>query len=333
MSKSAVSSPTVTKSIIAVVVIAIATALGLGFYLNRQQIFDFFAANSFAAPAEIVDINSKLELTGSGHNIFYATHPNLESQDNFNIACDSHNEEISILGCYTGGKIYIYNISDPELSGVKESTAAHELLHAVWERLSTADKANLSAQLTELYNDSRYHDLLADDIESYKDSEIIEELHSRAGTEIADLPEALEKHYANYFKDQDLIVSFYNSYITPFQELSEEIKNLSSQLEELSATIEQKTADYYKFAEELSAKISEFNDCANTAGCFLSSATFYAQRAGLLGEQSQLNAAYEKLNQLVDEYNQIVEKYNANVLRGEQLENIINSNKQTETIK
>lgn len=323
----------IVKSLITAAIAALIVALGLGFYFNRQKIFDFIAANTYTASKEISEVESKINLTGDAKIIFYATHPSLENQEQFNKSCDSHDEEISVLGCYTGGKIYIYNIEYSELNGIIESTAAHELLHAVWERMSPDDKTAVATALVEVYNDDRYHALLAEDLGSYTaQSDLVDELHSRVGTEIADLPEALESHYAKYFKNQDLVVDFYSNYITPFQELSEEIENLAAKLEELNATIDQKTAEYHKFAEDLSAKIDEFNNCLNTAGCFTTEALFYARRNTLLGEQAQLNDLYEAVNQLVNEYNSIVKEYNESVIRGERLEQIINSNKVVETI-
>ena len=321
------------KSFITILVVALIVALGLGFYFNRQKLSDFFAASFFKATPELAAIDQKIQLTNDAHNIFYATQPSLNSRDDFNAHCNSHNDEISILGCYTGGKIYIYNIEDTELSGIIESTATHELLHAVWERLDPAKKSELTNQLVAVYNDERYRDALAKDLESYAENNRIDELHSRIGTEIADLPEALEKHYANYFKNQDLVVDFYHNYITPFNELSEEIDNLSTQLEKLSGEIDQKSKEYYQDAEELSSKIDEFNNCAKNLNCFGTEASLLARRNSLLAEQSALNTTYDELAKLVDQYNAIVEEYNNNIIRSEELETKINSNKKTQTIK
>ena len=35
---------------------------------------------------------------------------------------------------------YIYNVNDERLNGLKEVTAAHEMLHAAYERLPESDK-------------------------------------------------------------------------------------------------------------------------------------------------------------------------------------------------
>ena len=318
----------IRKSIITVLVFGVITALGLGFYFNRQQLFDTILANTYSEPAEIAAIESKLSLTDSAKTVFRASRPSLESHESFNNHCKSHDAEVSVLGCYTGGQIYLYNITASELSGVIESTAAHELLHAEWERMSPADKAELTSAINDVYNDAKYHDLLAEDLATYDESERVEELHSRIGTEIADLPDALESHYAKYFVNQDLIVDFYDSYITPFRELSEELENLSAELENLDQTIDEKTKAYQSRAEKLSSDIDEFNSCAKTSGCFATESAFYARRNQLVAEQDAVDALYTELNSLVDQYNAIVAEYNANVIRGESLDKMMNSNLQ-----
>lgn len=321
------------KSIIAVAIAVLVIACGAGFFLNRGQIYDYISAQTFRPSEKIANVKDSIKLTSRAGTIFYATHPALMEKDAFNGACDSHDDEISVLGCYSGGQIYLYNIEDPELAGVVESTAAHELLHAVWERMGTNEKDEVTSYIKSVYDDEKYHELLAEDLETYEEEERIEELHSRIGTEIADLPAALEEHYAKYFENQDLIVDFYDSYITPFRELSEEIDAMSEKLEIMSAEIDEKTAIYYQDADMLSAEIDQFNACVSTPNCFATDAIFYARRNVLVGKQSALDSEYDALNDLIDQYNALVEEYNANILRGETLERAINSNKKTELVE
>ena len=321
------------KTAVAVAISLLVTACGLGFYFNRGQIIDFITAKSFKPSSEIEQVEKAIELTDKGNIIFYASRPVLQGQDEFNESCDSHDDEISVLGCYSDGNIFLYNIKDAELAGVVESTAAHELLHAAWERMSYSEKSEISDYIKDVFSSKNYHDMLDEDLEIYNDDELIEELHSRIGTEIADLPEALERHYAKYFKNQDLVVDYYDNYITPFRELSEAIDEMTDKLEQMSADIDTKTAAYYRATDSLSSEIDEFNRCANTPNCFPTDALFYARRNVLLGEQSALDSMYDELDSLIDEYNGLVEEYNANILRGKALEEAINSNKQEEVLK
>ncbi len=321
------------KSIITVAIVALITACGVGFFLNRGQVYDFISAQTFSPSEKIANVKRSIDLTDRAGTIFYATHPALMEKDDFNEACDSHDDEISVLGCYSDGRIYLYNIEDSELAGVVESTAAHELLHAVWERMNINEKNEITAYIKTVYDDEKYHEMLAEDLETYAEDERIEELHSRIGTEIADLPAALEAHYAKYFKNQDLVVDFYDSYIAPFRELSEEIDAMAKKLETMSTEVDEKTAAYYRNADALSAEINEFNSCANTPNCFATDAAFYARRNILVSKQSALDSEYDALSDLIDQYNALVEEYNANILRGETLERAINSNKKTELVE
>lgn len=320
--------------ILPIAIVVVTGLLGLLAYQNRVYLTDLFLSFQYSASPELSSLENDLELTDSAGLILRASHPSLESREEFNALCDSHDEQISVLGCYTDRKIYIYNIEESELSGIKESTLAHELLHAVWARTPSSERDHISRLLAEVYNQQEYHDQLAEDLETYDDAERVDELHSRIGTEIANLPAELESHYAKYFKNQDKVVDFYENYITPFRELSEEIDNLSTELEKLNQEIEEKTSAYYKSAEKLSAEIDEFNNCASTSGCFATEYAFNARRNQLLANESEIESAYEKLNKMINDYNKLVEEYNANVIRGETLESVINSNaKYEEKIK
>ena len=314
----------------AIVLVGIA---GFFIYQNRVFLSDWFSSLSFSASPEFNTIENAIDLTDSAKITLRATHPELESRDDFNKSCDSHDAEISILGCFTNNRIYIYNVTSNNLKGVRESTMSHELLHAVWERLPDTEKSTISEQLTNVYNDEKYHALLAEDLELYPESERIDELHSRIGTEIADLPDDLETYYAKYFKDQDKVVSYYDSYIAPFNELETRAKELSEKLEAMSVEIDEKTKNYYADAEKLSADIDEFNNCANTAGCYATEYAFRVARNNLVARQGALGEVYENLNRLITDYNNLVEEYNDISIRGKTLESLINSNSTVEEIK
>ena len=315
--------------IVATAFVIVSLVIGFLCYLNHTIITDWFLSLNYHPTAAVSSVQDSLALTSRGDLMFAATNPSLENRDTFNENCKSHSQDVSVLGCYGRGHIYIYDIKSDELPGVVESTAAHELLHAAWARMGNNEKNTIAALLMEVYNDEKYHAELAEDLETYGDHERIEELHSRIGTQIADLPAELEKHYAKIFKDQDYIVSFYDSYIAPFKELEAELDALTSELEKLNAEIEQKTSEYAKAADELSSKIDQFNNCANTPNCFITDVSFYTRRSQLVSEQSTLETVYKELSELVDHYNTLVNEYNENIIHGEALESIMNSNSET----
>ena len=76
-----------------------------------------------------------------------ATQPVLEARESFNEHCDSHKTELSLLGCYTEGKIYVYEITEERLSASNKVTLAHELLHAAWERMGASEREEIREML------------------------------------------------------------------------------------------------------------------------------------------------------------------------------------------
>lgn len=300
-------------------------------FLNRVWIYDWWRGMSYAEASEMATIRDKLELTERGEFLFRASWPKLSDRDEFNAKCRTGDEEMAILGCYTEGDIYVYNIENGELNGIRELTAAHELLHAVWARMSDGEKESLRADLTKVYGENK--EILEEDLDNYTSEERYEELYVRAGTEVANLPEGLEKHYAEIFEDQDKVVKYYESYIAVFREMEAEMDGWMTRMTELKGLIDTKTAEYEQRVDALNGKIESFNNCARTTGCFGSAWEFNSQRSVLMAEQEALDALYEEINGLVNEHNELVEKYNADVLRGEKLNEVINSNSKPEEIK
>lgn len=284
----------------------------------------------YQAPADVATLTNKLPFTDKAKTIFYATRPALESRDEFNQHCDSHDIDISVLGCYTDGKIYLYNVDSTDLPDVVESTATHELLHAAWERLNIFEKTAIEIELEKVYQSNK--ELLAGDLDLYDVDDRMDELHSRIGTEIANLPESLEHHYAKYFTDQDAVVALYERYHEPFEKLKNEIDTLSQELETMQKDIDARAKDYYQKSEDLNKRIDEFNNCANTLGCFSSQPAFNSRRQSLVSEQNSLEEVYKAINTTIVNYNDKVTQYNNNILRSKTLENMINSNAPVEEI-
>ncbi|MBR5389463.1 hypothetical protein IK146_02805 [Candidatus Saccharibacteria bacterium] len=301
------------------------------FLINHTAIVDTFKGIGYNPTPDMLTVKQSLQLTDEGTRIFNATRPLLASSDDFNSSCESHDEAVSVLGCYTGDRIYIYNVDDASLPGIRESTAAHELLHAIWNRLTGLEKSELVPVLEQVY--SQQSGNLHETIESYPEDERIGELYVRIATQITSLPDALETHYAKYFSDQDKVASFYNSYIKPFNELNNQITQLKAELDALNAEITEKTAYLDGRVSVFDSAVAEFNRCANIAGCFSSEYAFNTRRAELVREQQSINAENAALNEIIDAYNQKAEVYNSSIIRSTELQNIINSNSPTTKIE
>ena len=313
--------------VILLVLVAIATII----VLNRAWIYDWFRGITYQPNAEMAGIRGKLNLTGRGEFLFNATQPELNEADAFNANCRQDESEVAVLGCYTAGNIYVYNITDAKLDGIRELTAAHELLHAVWARMGSKERENLRPILQQVYQNNL--SVLKDDIETYADDEWIEEIFVRAGTEIKKLPDVLEEYYTEIFDDQDAIVDFYESYIAVFREIKMKMEGLASEIEILRDNINVKMTEYENKVNQLEVDITRFNNCAETAGCFATEAEFYVQRNTLVARESEINLLNDEIDNMIDDYNLKVDEYNADALESRKLQNMINSKADIEEIK
>ncbi|MBQ6396078.1 hypothetical protein IJH89_00655 [Candidatus Saccharibacteria bacterium] len=304
----------------AVFVLALCAAV----YFNRLTISDYFKGRTYAPTTEMSEIRSALKLTPRGTRIFNATAPVLDSRDNFNLDCNSSNPDIAVYGCYSLDRIYIYDINLPELAGFRESTTAHELLHAVWFRLSDSKKSELTPLLESAFEENRA--TLEESLKTYDDSERLDELYVRLATQVKNLPAPLESHYSEIFTNQDEVVDFYYSYLAPFEELKKTITTLGSEIESLKSDIDVKFEEYNPRSATFSSEVDEFNSCAARVGCFSSEAEFNSRRATLVAEQTALNALYSELSALIDAYNSKIDVYNSNVLNLNTLQDLVNSN-------
>lgn len=299
--------------------------------LNLQWLEDWWRGKDYQPVGEMLQIRNSLGLTERGEFLFQASTPKLAESDEFNSICrTAEDEEIAVLGCYTDKNIYVYNITSAELDGIKELTTAHELLHAVWDRMSEEERDELATALRRVSDGADEH--FQEELMTYDEAQRQEELFVRAGTEIMNVPTELEKIYAEVFKDQDAIVAFYNKYIAVFRAMEAEMEALEGEMKSVGAEIEGTSNDYERRMGQLNADIASFNACADVAGCFKTNEEFYARRGELLAQQGELNAMYDRINQLIDKYNELVLKYNADVTKTNKLNQIMNSNSKPEDI-
>ena len=299
--------------------------------INYQLIFDFFKGLAYSPSSEMVEIRDKLDLSTRGEIIFNASMPELNTEDTFNSNCKAYNEVETILGCYTEGRIFVYDINEDELSGIVEVTTAHELLHAVYKRMSGLEKEGLKESLAKVYDENL--NVLEEELKTYSSEDQQEEIYVRAGTEIRDLPENLENHFSNYFKDRNKIVDYYEKYVGVFRKYESEIREIEAKLNDLDVLINERNVKYREEVDNLNKKIDEFNKCANTAGCFNSDAEFYNKREELISVKNWVESLYDEIDGLIKDYNFNVEKLNENIIRVEQFQDIINSHVKVEDIQ
>ncbi len=304
--------------VLGVVSIAVTIFVGTNFTLTR----DFIRSFSYSPTKEVSEIEQKLDLSFPGALVYKASNPELQNSEDFNEFCESHNVNASILGCYKNEKISVYHIDSVELDGILESTMAHEMMHAVWDRLSESEQKELIPLLDEIFANNSEKLAI---INEYGSESKHDELFARVGSELKELPSKLEEVYARYFNNRKQIVAFYEKYYSIFDKLSQNIKRLTSEIEELKAFIEKNTEDYQNRVAVLDQAIIDFNNCAHTTDCFTIS-SYYSELNRLQTERDELGDLYDILSEKIEEYNKKADEYNSNALKTVYYSNITNSN-------
>jgi hypothetical protein len=273
---------------------------------NRQQIIDEITLWQYQPSEQITTIASRAKMSETGKKMFYISKPQIKSANEFNEDCRRVEKGNAILGCYnqSSGEIYVYDVTNPELDGVKEVTAAHEMLHAAWARLGSAEKKQLTLLLEQAYEKVKT-DKLAERMEYYNRAQPgsrANELHSILGTEFANLGDELERYYKRYFTDRSEILRLHAQYQEKFESREKEARELSESLKTRKEDLDQELAQYSADVADFNRRASDFNQRANS-GNFSSQDDFARQRRSLQAELSGLNRRRASLNAQVDSYN------------------------------
>ncbi len=274
---------------------------------NRQYTLDLLSVWQYEPSLETASIAEETTMTELGKFYFYASHPQLLPSDKFNNRCHRHEPGSAVLGCYSAGRIYIYDVSDERLDGVKQVTAAHEMLHAVYMRMSQSERDRVGALLEAEYkamNDQRLDDRMSY-YERAQPGERVNELHSIIGTEYRDLSDELEAHYAKYFLSRSEVVDLFENYNQLFIELNERLHGVQQEIESLSAQIDAARVEYRQELQQLNAAIVDFNTRA-ARGDFDSPAQFSIERSQLVNRSNHLAAMQSRVNALVTQHNELV---------------------------
>ena len=272
--------------------------------LNRQHIIDQVIVWQYQPTGQISALAERASMNDQGRFYFYASQPSLEEATSFNQKCDRKEQSTAILGCYTGRYIYIYNVTDGRLDGIREVTAAHEMLHAAYDRLSESERKRINDLLEEEYTKLKGDKKLAERMAFYARTEPGErdnELHSVIGTEVADLDPELEEYYKQYFKERSKIVALHNKYENIFNALQSRAESLSVQLTELGNRIEADSTTYNQAVTALNQDIESFNAKADKGG-FISQAEFNSTRSNLITRANELDMRRTAINAKAAEY-------------------------------
>ncbi|MFF8817793.1 hypothetical protein ACF07D_07330 [Leucobacter sp. NPDC015123] len=299
---------------VAVALVVAVAAGGLVAYSYRGEIRDHFLAASFEPTPRIDQIRGEIELSSTGERVFLASQPTIGGRDEFNEWCAGvdHTEEGHVLGCFAERRIRLFEVTDNRLTGVVETTAAHELLHAAWSRMSQDERAALTETLIAEYDERAATDTDFEQrmsvYESLSRSAFANELHSVFGTEVRDLSPTLEEHYARWFEDRSVIVDWYDGYHSVFVELKAEAERLSAELESLRSDIEDRSATYDIAVQQFNADAAEFRERNERYEFSGNKELFDSLRGELLARQEGLDAVRQEIQADTDRFNALREE-------------------------
>jgi len=278
--------------------------------LNLQSLSDWWFLRSYQPTSEIAALAERSSLNAAGTNLFYVSDPEVNEAEAFNQNCPFR-ERSYVLGCFADRRIYIFDVTDERLDGVKEVTVAHEMLHVVYSRLDAGQEIALrkllDAQLTKITN-QRILDL----VQQYRTqdpSSIYNEMHSIFGTEVAELSPELDAHYAQYFIDRTQVVKLSQAYESVFTELRDQADDLLAEINRLKDSLpatEAKISDLKTVINTIEAQLDAFDADINQA-------REDNDGAAELIAVNQYNSLLGQFRSTIDEHNGLVESYNSTV--------------------
>lgn len=300
---------------------AIRTIIGLLVFLVMAVViytygphwYDQYAASQYTPTPEIAGIEGRIDLTPQGKTLFYASDPSIEDKDTFNRDCQSTERTTAMLGCYYHRKIYLFRISNAQLDGAMEVTAAHETLHAAYDRLPIWERLTVNRMIEDEYAKIKNDPTIQSLMTYYNHAEPgadLNELHSIIGTTIASLPPDLEHYYAQYFTDRQAVVAMNTKYNAVFTSLEQHASDIAAELKTEETALNQALTNYNDERTQLDSDIAAFNQ-RSKAGYYPTTAAFNTARSALVARVDELNTMRDSINQRVDRYNQKVAELNS----------------------
>ncbi len=297
--------PSSTRRLWWVTILVVLAGSIIGLYY-RQNIVDYVVASQFKPSVKLGDVLSNTYLNDRGVRHVYASQTKVVDKEEFNQYCGSlQNEKTIVLGCYSPAdkQIFIYDVTDSRLEGVREATTAHEMLHAVWDRLSFSEKKRLEVLLNveaSEVTDQRLNNLFAQYRESDPDS-MPNELHSILGTEVIELSPGLEAHYSKYFSDRKALVGQTKKYENVFVDIENRRNAIIAEMEILSDSLDKRSSAYEQDLSILGRDIESFNYWAQSGNA--TATEFSRRRSILLGNIRDLESDRVSINSDVNNYN------------------------------
>jgi hypothetical protein len=306
------SRPSNIRTVLLVAVLLLIIGSGVMLWVQRDTVLDWVHSRGYTPTRDMSELADHTTMTPYAKRLFFVNYPAIEEKDTFNKNCPDASHEVAVLGCYRGNRngIHLYHVTDARLAGITEVTAAHEMLHQAFDRLSASDKKRVNDMLNSYYKNGLTDKNILDKMASYKKLEpndMVNEMHSVFGTEVGNLPADLEAYYKQYFTDRSKIVTYRNQYVSAFSQRQQQIEDYDKQRDELKLRIDQAQNDLDSWEVKLKATRDAMNQwlaASEIERYNMAVPSFNAQVAGYKTKVVDTNA-------LIDEYNTITDKRNA----------------------
>lgn len=280
-------------------------------FSQANAIEDWIKLRNYSPPASIASLASQDTMNAYTRRLFYINHPQLiTGVADFRKDCPE-NENTIVLGCYHPGMngIYIYNVQESDLQGITQVTAAHEVLHAVYERLSAKDRASLDNWLEDYYKNGLTDQRVIDEVKLYQQTEpnsVFDEMSCTFGTEIANLPADLESYYNRYFTNRQAIVGYEQQYESAFTTRLDQIDADNQKLASLKATIDSLENSLNSQLAQINADRARLDSLRNNG----QTAAYNSQVASFNAEVDAYNSGVDNLQADIAQYNSIINSDN-----------------------
>jgi hypothetical protein len=294
-----------------------------GFAIFKQQdILDWWVLRDYQAPASISAIAGDTTMSAYGRRLFYVNKPQLQDKPAFYKSCEE-GETTIVLGCYKPKQgIYLLDVEDQRLNGVEQVTAAHEMLHAAYDRLDSSQKKEINSKLNAFYQ-TMDDEQLKSKIELYKKSgaDISNELHSILGTEVQTLSPELETYYQQYFSNRKVVSAFALQYQAVFNQRKERLEALDLRLSEIEKEVQTNNS-------ELDRQQTIINAEAKKLEALLNKGLIDEYNAGVADYNKMLvpyKALVAKTKGLIADYKTTLEERNTVAVEAQELNKALDS--------
>ncbi len=282
-----------------------------------QDLEDWSRLLTYQPPPEVTRLAAMTMMTDTARRLFYVNQPTIEATKSSLNLCKS-SEHTIVLGCYVPSKgIFLQAVTDPRLQGVMEVTAAHEMLHVVYQRMSIFEQSQINQQLQAVLNQLD-NPRIRKIVTTYREQDsrsVDNELHSILGTEVKNLSPELEAHYRIYFTNRSAIVALSEQYEGRFTALRNKAKLLSQQLSMQNSALEQLSERVQQESKQVEIEGSTIQTAivANTQ-------TDYSTRIATFNERVRnYNRLVVQLKEQTASYNQLVTERNSITLEEKSL--------------